>query len=295
MVNSLALWRMGVLLAVFSMSMPTSVVVHEGQSVQMNCSHGVSASGYKSFIWLKQINQTPPVCVLTINYYHGPDSQKTASMRPTARYHNGFSSANVSWTLNALTSTSALEIRDVSVSDSGLYYCGKSEDGCMDFHNVTYLTVTDEYDAELPDTTEDDQFCSWECGTVVLVLGVLSSVLSLVLVILILTKCRGGQNSASRHHTASTPDQMQDSDSLNYAALSVCARKKRRNNLQTDHSHVDGQFCNGVCGTVVLVLGVLSAVLNLVLVILILTKCRAGLRQNTAVGAQWELSRVLKL
>ncbi|XP_076145723.1 uncharacterized protein LOC143127906 [Alosa pseudoharengus] len=238
MVNCLAFRRMGVLLAVFSMSMSTSVVVREGQSVQMNCSHSVSASGYNSFIWLKQTNQSPPVCILTINYYHGPDRLKTESMKPSARYHNGYSDANASWTLNALASTSALEIRNVSVSDSGLYYCGKSKDGCMDFHNVTYLTVTDESDAELLDTAEEGRFCSWECGTVVLVLGVLSAVLSLVLVTMILTKCRGGQNSASGHHTPSPPDQMQDSDSLNYAALSVSANKKRRSNLQTDHSHV---------------------------------------------------------
>ncbi|XP_041926010.1 uncharacterized protein LOC121689839 [Alosa sapidissima] len=236
MVNSLAFCRMGVLLAVFSMSMSTSVVVREGQSVQMNCSHSVSVDGFNSFIWLKQPSRSPPVCILTINYYQGPDRLKTESMKPSARYHNGYSDANASWTLNALASMSALEIRNVSVSDSGLYYCGKSEDGCMDFHNVTYLTVTDESDAELLDTAEEGR--SWECGTVVLVLGVLSAVLSLVLVILILTKCRGGQNSASGHHTSSPPDQMQDSDSLNYAALSVSANKKRRSNLQTDHSHV---------------------------------------------------------
>ncbi|XP_048091759.1 uncharacterized protein LOC125289116 [Alosa alosa] len=207
------------------MSMSTSVVVREGQSVQMNCSHSVSVDGFNSFIWLKQPSRSRPVCILTINYYQGSDRLKTESMKPSARYHNGYSDANASWTLNALASMSALEIRNVSVSDSGLYYCGKSEDGCMDFHNVTYLTVT-------------GQFCSWECGTVVLVLGVLSAVLSLVLVILILTKCRGVQNSASGHHTSAPPDQMQHSDSLNYAALSVSANKKRRSNLQTDHSHV---------------------------------------------------------
>ena len=45
-----------------------------------------------------------------------------------------------------------------------------------------------------------------------------------------------------------------------------------------------GQFCGGVCVAVVLVLGVLSAVLNLVLFIVILTKRRAALRQNTGLG-----------
>ncbi|XP_076145668.1 uncharacterized protein LOC143127839 [Alosa pseudoharengus] len=241
----LIFYRTGVLLAVFSMSMSTSVVVREGQSVQINCSHSVSVDGYNSFIWLKQPNQSPPVCILTINYYHGKiktDARKELS-KPTARYHNGYSSTTVNWTVDKLTSTSALEIRNVSVSDSGLYYCGRTLRGYMDFNNVTNLTVTasvDESDAKHTETTEDGWFCSGVCGTVVLVLGVLSAVLNVVLVILILTKHRGGlrQNTASGHHTSSPPDQVQDS--INYAALNFSAKKKRRSNsnLQTDNPHV---------------------------------------------------------
>ncbi|XP_041926006.1 uncharacterized protein LOC121689835 [Alosa sapidissima] len=240
-------YRTGVLLAVFSMSMSTSVVVREGQSVQMSCSHSLSEYGYTSFIWLKQTNQSPPVPVLTIRYYepihyYGEEDKKQHS---SVQYHNGYSSAIVNGTVNKLTSTSALEIRSVSVSDSGLYYCGTTLGVGMDFYNVTYLTVTasvEESDAELTETTDNGWFCSGVCGTVVLVLGVLSAVLNVVLVILILTKHRGGlrQNTASGHQTSSSPDQVQDSDSMNYAALNFSAKKKRRSNsnLQTDNPHV---------------------------------------------------------
>ena len=40
------------------------------------------------------------------------------------------------------TTTSTLEIRDVSVSDSGLYYCGTQPGDHMIYHNATYLTIT---------------------------------------------------------------------------------------------------------------------------------------------------------
>src|SRR4029434_8274069 len=56
----------GVLVAVFSMS--NSVVVREGQSVQLNCSHiSVKETAFKSITWLRQTNQSAPVSILSIH------------------------------------------------------------------------------------------------------------------------------------------------------------------------------------------------------------------------------------
>ncbi|XP_041926009.1 uncharacterized protein LOC121689838 [Alosa sapidissima] len=235
------LYMMGVLLAVFSMSMSTSVVVREGQSVQMNCSFDVKETGFTSVTWLRQTDQSTPVSILTALYnYQKNDARK-------ANYHNGFSSKRFTWTIVA-NSIYTLQIRDVSVSDSGLYYCGMQPVDHMVYHNATYLTITDQTDAEPTEKVKEEgslpagRFCSGVCGTVVLVLGVLSAVLNVVLFILILTKHRGGlrQNTESSGQAHSPPAQVQDSDSMNYAALTFSGKKKKRSNfnLQTDNPHV---------------------------------------------------------
>ncbi|XP_031441003.1 uncharacterized protein LOC116224665 isoform X2 [Clupea harengus] len=114
----------------------------------------------------------------------------------------------------------------------------------MIYHNATYLTITasvDEVEPEPSETVEDGQFCSGVCVAVVLVLGVLSAVLNLVLFIVILTKRRAAlrQNTDPGNLTASPPEQVQDSKSLTYSALSFNAKKKkRRSNFQTDNPPV---------------------------------------------------------
>ncbi|XP_076144561.1 uncharacterized protein LOC143127139 isoform X4 [Alosa pseudoharengus] len=230
------LYMMGVLLAMFSMSMSTSVVVHEGQSVQMNCSFGVKETGFISVTWLRQTNQSTPVSIITAFYNYQKNETRNAN------YHSGFTNKRFNWTIVA-NSICTLQIRDVSVSDSGLYYCGMQPGDYMVYHNATYLTITDQTDAESTEKVkEEGWFCSGVCGTVVLVLGVLSAVLNVVLVILILTKHRGGlrQNTESSGQAHSPPAQVQDSDSMNYAALTFSGKKKKRSNfnLQTDNPHV---------------------------------------------------------
>ncbi|XP_062372551.1 uncharacterized protein LOC134059994 [Sardina pilchardus] len=228
------LYMLGMLLAVFSKSMSTSVVVRGGQTVQMNCSFSVKETGFTSVTWLRQSNRSAPVSIITVFY-----SQHETS---TPTYHNGFSSQRFTCTL--ANSICVLEIRNVSVSDSGLYYCGYQPGDTMIYCNATYLTIT--ASVEKTDTAptekakEEGWFCSGVCGTVVLVLGVLSAVLNLVLVLLILTKRRAGQNTESRGQPHSPPAQAQDSDSLNYAALSFSGKKKKRSNfnLQPDNPHV---------------------------------------------------------
>ncbi|XP_062372547.1 uncharacterized protein LOC134059992 [Sardina pilchardus] len=233
------LYMLGVLLAVFSMSMSTSVVVREGQLVQMNCSFSTKETGFTSVTWLRQSNRSAPVSISTASY----DQQRNQT---SANYHSGFTSQRFTCTM--ANSICVLEIRGVSVSDSGLYYCGMQPGDTMIYYNATYLTITEKTDAENKENAEEDdsptavQFCSGMCGTVVLVLGVLSAVLNLVLVLLILTKHRAGlrQNTESSGQPHSPPAQVQDSDSLNYAALSFSGKRKKRSNfnLQTDNPHV---------------------------------------------------------
>ncbi|XP_062372688.1 uncharacterized protein LOC134060100 isoform X2 [Sardina pilchardus] len=229
-VSGLSISCTGVLLALFSMS--TSVVMRVGRSVRLNCSHGLHGDGWNSVFWLKQSNHSAPVCVLILQHENPRNNN--------VNFCNGFNGRLMNSTANSLIST--LEIRSVSVSDSGLYYCATltgAVNNYILFSNATYLTVTDETDDEYTETSEEGRFCNWECGTVVLVLGVLSAVLSLVLVLLILTRRYGGQNTDPGNPTPSPL--AQDSDSVNYAALSFSAKKKRRRrdfNLQSDYTSV---------------------------------------------------------
>lgn len=133
------------LVSVFSMSLSTSLVVREGQWVQMNCSQGVSEVGFSSYTWFKQPKQTPPVCILTISYYNKElpylNKGKELSKETNIQYYNSFNETHVECSIDKRTNTSTLRIRSVSVSDSGLYYCGKGTKGRMEFYSVTNLTV----------------------------------------------------------------------------------------------------------------------------------------------------------
>ncbi|KAL2078877.1 hypothetical protein ACEWY4_024621 [Coilia grayii] len=211
----------GVLMAVFSQSKSTSVVVREGQSAQMNCSVIEDYERFISVTWLRQTDQSAPVSILT--------TSRRLNMDGT-QYHNSFSCKHM--TESTTSSTSTLEIRSVSVSDAGLYYCGTQPGKHMIYYNATYLNITaPEPVSESPDTADNGELCSGVCVIVVLVLGLLSAVLNLVLLILFLTKHRGPVSQ-----TSLPPDQ--GSDSVNYATLSFSAKKKRRNNFQTDNPHV---------------------------------------------------------
>ncbi|KAL2078882.1 hypothetical protein ACEWY4_024626 [Coilia grayii] len=223
-------------MAVFSQSKSTSVVVREGQSAQMNCSVIGDYVGFISVTWLRQTDQSAPVSILSTSY----DFKK--SKMGNTEYHNSFNSKHM--TASNTSSTSTLEIRSVSVSDAGLYYCGTQPGNHMIYYNATYLNITAPVDGREPvpsETAEDGELCSGVCVTVLLVLGLLSAVLNLVLLVtVILIKHTSGQRriTVPGDQTSCLPDQVQESDSVNYAALSFSAKKKRRNNFQTDNPHV---------------------------------------------------------
>ncbi|XP_062372549.1 uncharacterized protein LOC134059993 isoform X2 [Sardina pilchardus] len=185
--SDLLLYKLGVLLAVFSMSMSTSVVVLEGQSVQMKCSCSTKETGYSSVTWLRQSNQSTPVSICTASY----DQQKN---KTSANYHNGFTSQRFTCTL--ANSICVLEIRAVSVSDSGLYYCGMQPDDHMIYYNATYLTITASVEKTDTAPTEKpkEEGCSpaGVCSVVLLALGILSAALMVVVFILVLTKHTDG-------------------------------------------------------------------------------------------------------
>ncbi|KAL2078880.1 hypothetical protein ACEWY4_024624 [Coilia grayii] len=205
---------LGVLMAVFSQSTSTSVVVREGQSAQMNCSVIGDYETFISVTWLRQTDQSAPVSILT--------TSRRLNMDGT-QYHNSFSCKHM--TASTTSSTSTLEIRSVSVSDAGLYYCGTQPGNHMIYYNTTYLNITA---PESPDTADNGELCSGV--TVLLVLGVLSAVLNLVLLILFLTKHR-------EPDTPSPSPQGQESGMLTFAALGFTEREVGGGSLFRDDTH----------------------------------------------------------
>ncbi|XP_041925969.1 sialic acid-binding Ig-like lectin 12 isoform X2 [Alosa sapidissima] len=309
------LYMMGVLLAVFSMSMSTSVVVREGQSVQMNCSFGVKETGFTSVTWLRQTDQSTPVSILTTFY----DYQKNEASN--ANYHNGFSSKRFTWTVVA-NSICTLQIRDVSVSDSGLYYCGMQPGDHMVYHNATYLTITGvllavfSMSMSTSVVVREGQSVQMNCSFGVKETG-FTSVTWLrqtdqstpVSILTALYNYQKNEASNANYHNGfsskrftwtivansictlqirdvSVSDSglyycgMQPGDHMVYYNATYLTITDQTDAEPTEKVKEKGCSLSGVCTSVVLALGVLSAALILVVLVLVLTKHKDGLHSD---------------
>uniref|UniRef100_A0A8C7JJF8 Ig-like domain-containing protein n=1 Tax=Oncorhynchus kisutch TaxID=8019 RepID=A0A8C7JJF8_ONCKI len=108
-----------------SVSPPHLVVVRSGENVTLQCINVLKKMGHVG--WFKQVNSSEPLCITSM-----------WSSLPTVSNPNGFHGNH---TKMLITNRSIyLTITEVDVADSGVYFCGMS-DNYFIFTNATVLKV----------------------------------------------------------------------------------------------------------------------------------------------------------
>lgn len=118
-------WLLGFLQVVFSI---TNMQAHPGQSVSMWCPHNIHVSG--NLYWFKQTDSAVPITILRISF--------TESQKVDKKYLNDFTRDNL--VTHHFNKSTNLTIKNVSISDSGFYFCGTAGDQ-MEFGHGTRLEV----------------------------------------------------------------------------------------------------------------------------------------------------------
>uniref|UniRef100_A0A4W5JNV7 Immunoglobulin V-set domain-containing protein n=1 Tax=Hucho hucho TaxID=62062 RepID=A0A4W5JNV7_9TELE len=160
------------------------------------------------FSWFKQVNSSEPLCITSM-----------WSSLQTVHHYNGFQVKRMKMLI--INRNIFLKITEVDVADSGLYFCGLSDDYFI-FTNATVLKVQGNIFKRKSAMTRNAQtFILEKYGTMnlfllVVILGVVTAVLLIVILILVL-KVRRDSNRLNT-----------DPDALNYAALNFTSKKMKR-------------------------------------------------------------------
>ncbi|XP_045081813.1 uncharacterized protein LOC123492739 [Coregonus clupeaformis] len=164
---------------VVSVSPPSSVVVHPGDNVTLQCTNVTGSPGHVG--WFKQVNDSEPLCIASMYSSELP-----------VQHHNGFQPSHMEMFVSHIIIF--LKITELDVADSGLYFCGMF-DKYVIFTNATLLKVQGMYPIPL-----------------VLILGVVTAALPIVILILVL-KIRRDTN---RHNTDDDEDDQTADNSSSY-------------------------------------------------------------------------------
>ncbi|XP_071755219.2 uncharacterized protein LOC139911579 [Centroberyx gerrardi] len=179
-----------------SVSESQTVEVQPGEEVTLMCTNISSYSIYS--VWYRLVNRSKPCCISSMY-----DSDETAS------YCDGFQ--NGKFEMRSNVSTLFLKIKQVDLSDSGLYFCGFYIEGDTVIVNATHLKIQEESDGIT-------------CLASV-ILGGVTVFLVMVIVGLVL-KIRQLQTAAKEEMQPQRSENL-DSDELKYAALSFHPKQKR--------------------------------------------------------------------
>uniref|UniRef100_UPI003AB0539D uncharacterized protein n=1 Tax=Centroberyx gerrardi TaxID=166262 RepID=UPI003AB0539D len=195
-----------------SVSESQTVEVQPGEEVTLMCTK-ISSSSISSE-WFRLVKRSKPCCISTM--YGSKD----------ASFCDGFKNGKFEMTSNV--STVFLKIKQVDLSDSGLYFCGFYLSGHTVIVNATYLKV--QGNAEFVDEVDDKSKILVEepdgiRSLASVILGGVTVFLVMVIVGLVL-KIRQLQTAAEEEMQAQTSKNL-DSDELKYAALSFHPKPKR--------------------------------------------------------------------
>ncbi|XP_029607979.1 uncharacterized protein LOC115193421 [Salmo trutta] len=197
-------------------SRPPLMVVHSGENVTLQCINVLKTPGHVG--WFKQVNGSEPLGITSM-----------WSSLPTVHYQNGFQVKHMKMSMTNITIF--LTITEVDVADSGLYFCGMS-DNYFIFTNATVLKVQGhkDYDKDPTEHYDEEEDGTVKLFLLVVILGVLTAVLLIIILILVLKVRRDANRLNTGPDSQQQPqnDQNQDPDALNYAALNFTSKKKKR-------------------------------------------------------------------
>ncbi|XP_078147866.1 uncharacterized protein LOC139928678 [Centroberyx gerrardi] len=179
-----------------SFSESQTVVVQPGEEVTLTCTNISSSPTHSE--WFRLVNRSKPCCISSMY-----DSDETAS------FCDGFQ--NGKFEMRSNVSTLFLKIKQVDLSDSGLYFCGFYRDTQTVIVNATFLKVQEESDGIT--------------SLASVILGGVTVFLVMVIVGLVL-KIRQLQTAAKEELQPQRSENL-DSDELKYAALSFHPKPKR--------------------------------------------------------------------
>ncbi|KAM9401354.1 uncharacterized protein ACWYII_030931 [Salvelinus alpinus] len=202
---------------VVSVSPPHLVVVHLGENVTLQCINVLKTPGHVG--WFKQVNSSEPLCITSM-----------WSSVPIVHHQNGFQVNHMKMFMT--NRTIFLTITEVDVADSGLYFCGMS-DNYFIFTNATVLRVQGHKDYDKDPTEhyeEGEEDGTMKLSLLVVILGVVTAVLLIIILILVLRHHPDANRLNTGPDSQRQPqnDQNQDPDALNYAVLNFTSKKKKR-------------------------------------------------------------------
>ncbi|XP_039463091.1 uncharacterized protein LOC120436328 isoform X1 [Oreochromis aureus] len=183
--------------------------VQAGETVTLQCN---KFSRYEvTTFWFRQVNGTT---FNSIAFMQASSSN--------VNYNDGFQNGKCEMTQN--TSDVFLKIKQVDVSDSGLYFCGFVSEGRLNL-SVMQLKVGD------TDEPQDDMDCiSKQAHEVAKLTSVTLGVLSVFLLMVITGLAAQNMKLQMANKEEKNPDHSTNhgSDEVNYAAVTVRPKPKRR-------------------------------------------------------------------
>ncbi|KAG9346639.1 hypothetical protein JZ751_006950 [Albula glossodonta] len=176
-------------------------------------------------------NESVPLCILSVYTAEGSE----------ASYHNGFRHERV----KVNRTDGAIEIINVHLSDSGLYFCGAMPDNHVIFGTATFIQVGDNATpaADISPKVSEEGDCNGTGFSSSLLLalgGVITTQLIVILILLYRAAHTSGKklNSGKTSQKHSEDKQNEDPDMLNYAALNFTQNKRKPQRQQDLDTHV---------------------------------------------------------
>ncbi|XP_078020492.1 uncharacterized protein LOC117246371 isoform X1 [Epinephelus lanceolatus] len=198
-----------------SVSVSETVDVQSGEDVTLQCSNMVKRESVT--LWFRLVNKTKASCI-SVMFRADED----------AEYCEGFQ--NGKFKMRSDSSTTSLRIKQVELSDSGLYFCGFYTEGRL-FFSVIHLNVKGSGEPH-----DDEEYnCKKESEGIAKLTSVILGALTVVLVIVIvglIVKNRKLQTEANKEEQNPEQSENVGSDDLNYAAVTFRTTRAKRRELE---------------------------------------------------------------